>query len=67
MTFTIKSESVNGVYIEITQEKNESVFTVSAYEIQENGTCGFPFTSLVYADLAKAKNRFNTIKHKARA
>lgn len=67
MTFTIKSESINGVYIEITQEKNDKAFTVSAYEIRENGTCGYPFTSLVYADLEKAKKRFNAIKRNSRA
>lgn len=66
MTFTVISESVNGIYIEITQDKFESVYRVSAYEIRKDGTCGYPLTSLAYADLAKAKKRFSALKHKAK-
>ena len=65
MTFTIKSETINGVYIAIEQEKFSKGYTVSAFPELEKGFVGYPITSIVYPDIEKAKARYRTLKRKA--
>ena len=65
MTFTIKSETINGIHIAIEQEKYSVCYRVSAYIEQKSGLCGYPITSLIYTDIKSAKRRYSNLKRKA--
>jgi len=61
MTFTYKSKTVNNYYIEMYQEKFESVYHVAVYPVidSNNSLCGYPVSNLVYKTEKQAFNRFN--------
>lgn len=63
MTITIKSETVNGYHIDITQDKFTPAYRVSAYE--RRGGQWVRVNSHSYGDIKKAAARFNTLRRKA--
>ena len=64
MTITIESTSVNNKYIEISQEKYSTLYTVSESTIYSSGLCGCT-EGRSYSTLAQAKRRYNKLVKEA--
>ena len=64
MTVTIKSETINGYYIEITQEKFSSAYDVSASE--EIDSLWYTVNENTYATIEAAKKRYSYLKSQAK-
>lgn len=63
MTVTIKSAHIGNYYIEISQDKYENAYKVTADE--KRGGQFYPVNENTYPDIKKANARFNYLVRKA--
>ena len=66
MTVTIKSEIVNGYYIEINQDKYDITYRVIHGRDYGNGFASCPYDEKYYTDIKKANRRYNDLKRRYR-
>jgi len=70
MTITIKSERIgtdtNRYFVEIYQNKFETVWHVGAYISHNNGATYRTITDLTYTNIESAKIRYSYFKRKAK-
>lgn len=66
MTTVIKTETVNGHYIEINQDKYSTAYRVIYGKDYGNGYASCPYDERYYGDLPKANRRFRDLKRKLR-
>jgi hypothetical protein len=65
MTFTIKSETIGKTFIEISQEKFSSAYTVCAGTVYGDTIQGIE--TRTYSTLKQAKARYNALRRSARS
>ena len=66
MTVIIKSEVINGYYIEINQDKYSTAYRVIHGKDFGNGFGSCPYDEKYYADIKKANRRYNDLKRRYR-